>query len=70
MYVANIGLNGVLIVEGQDERQFFIRAEPWVQPMERVIFVESGDAGKPCSNPVLLRILPANKPNITDQVSR
>jgi hypothetical protein len=47
-------------VEGQNERQFFITAKTWVLPMERVIFVESGDAGNPTSNPVLLRILPSN----------
>ena len=59
VYVDNIGLNGVLIVEGQHERQFFITAESWVKPTERVIFVEeSGDVGGPTSNPVLLRILP------------
>ena len=34
VYVDNIGLNGVLIVEGQNERQFFLTAEPWVKPME------------------------------------
>lgn len=62
VYVDNIGLNGVLIVEGQQERQFFITAEPWVQPMERVIFVEAGEAGKPTSNPVILRVLPAGRP--------
>ena len=70
VYVDNIGLNGVLIVEGQNERQFFITAEPWVKPMERVIFVESGDAGKPTSNPVMLRILPPEKPKATDQASK
>lgn len=70
VYVDNIGLNGVLIVEGQSERQFFITAEPWVKPMERVIFVESGDADKPTSNPVILRILPSDEPKATDQVSR
>ena len=70
VYVDNIGLNGVLIVEGQNERQFFLTAEPWVKPMERVMFVESGDAGKPTSNPVILRILPAAKPAATDQALR
>ena len=61
VYVDNIGLNGVLIVEGQSERQFFVTAEPWVEPMERVIFVEAGAAGNPTSNPVMLRILPADR---------
>ena len=69
VYVDNIGLNGVLIVEGQNERQFFITAEPWVQPMERVIFVQSDVSGNPTSNPVLLRILPPDHPQPTDQAS-
>ena len=70
VYVDNIGLNGVLIVEGQDERQIFITAEPWVKAMERVIFVESGEAGRPTSNPVILRILPSEIPGEADQASR
>lgn len=69
VFADNIGLNGVLIVEGQDERQFFITAEPWVQPMERVIFVEAGPAHKPTSNPVLLRILP-QEPEVNDQAAK
>lgn len=70
VYVDNIGLNGVLIVEGQTERQFFITAESWVKPVERVIFVEAGDADKPTSNPVILRILPGEQPGPMEQVSR
>ncbi len=58
VYVDNIGLNGVLIVEGQDQRQFFLTAEPWVEPTERLIFVEADAAEKPTSQPVLLRVLP------------
>ena len=30
VYVDNIGLNGLLIVEGQTEREFFITADDWV----------------------------------------
>jgi hypothetical protein len=69
VYVDNIGLNGVLIVEGQDERQFFITVEPWVQPMERLIFVEASEAGSPTSAPVILRVLP-QQPTAGQQVSR
>ena len=58
VYVDNIGLNGVLIVEGASERQIFITAEPWVRPMERVVFVEAAVAHRPTSQPVLLRVLP------------
>jgi hypothetical protein len=62
VYVDNIGLNGVLIVEGDVERQFFLTAEPWVPPMERWIFVESDVEGTPTSRPALLRVLPALDP--------
>jgi hypothetical protein len=57
VYVDNIGLNGVLIPEGHSERVFFITAEPWVEPMERVIFLEAAEADRPTSNPAVLRIV-------------
>jgi hypothetical protein len=65
VYVDNIGLNGVLIVEGQAERQFFLTAEPWVTPMERYIFVEADVDGKPTSLPVILRVLPADSDSLS-----
>ncbi|MFK7766033.1 MAG: c-type cytochrome domain-containing protein [Mariniblastus sp.] len=57
VYVDNTGLNGVLIPEGQTERTFFITAEDWVKPCERLIFLEAGESGKPSSNPVILRVI-------------
>jgi hypothetical protein len=36
--VLNIGLNGVLITETQTERTVVLRAEPWVQPIERPFY--------------------------------
>ena len=57
VYVDNIGLNGVLIPEGDSERVFFITAEPWVEPMERIIFLEAAEADRPTSNPAVLRIV-------------
>lgn len=35
--VMNIGLNGILVLPGQTEREVVIYAEPWVQPIERPI---------------------------------
>jgi hypothetical protein len=58
VYVDNIGLNGVLITESQNERTIFITAEPWVTACERLVFVEAGEAGRPTSQPLLLRVLP------------
>ena len=57
VYVANTGLNGVLIPKGEMERTFTIAAEQWVKPCERLIFLEAGESGKPSSNPVVLRVL-------------
>ena len=58
VFVNNTGLNGVLIPPGETEREFTLTAEPMVQPCERLIFVESEEAGRPCSNPAILRVLP------------
>ncbi|MCA9215265.1 MAG: hypothetical protein KDB27_19490 [Planctomycetales bacterium] len=60
IYVDNIGLNGVLIPEGQNERTIFITAEPWVKPTERWVFMEAGVANNPTSYPILLRVVPRN----------
>jgi hypothetical protein len=69
VYVDNSGLNGVLIVEGQDRRQFFLTAESWVQPMDRWIFVEASEVGGPTSAPVILRVRP-KQPGSDQQASR
>jgi hypothetical protein len=39
--VLNIGLNGILIMPGQTEREIVISCEPWVQPTEMPIVVLS-----------------------------
>ncbi|MEZ6119044.1 MAG: WD40 repeat domain-containing protein [Pirellulaceae bacterium] len=58
VFVDNTGLNGVLIPPDQTERTIFITAEPWVQPAERWVFVESEGHGNAVSQPILLQILP------------
>ena len=57
VYVDNTGLNGVLIPPDKNERTFFLTAESWVKPSERLIFLEAQEAGKPSSNPAILRVL-------------
>ncbi len=57
VYVDNIGLNGVLIPPGESERTIFLTAESFVQPCERLVFLEAEEAGKPSSNPVILRVI-------------
>ena len=61
IYVDNTGLNGVLITPEDTERTFFLTAEPWLEPSERLIFLEAQEAGKPSSNPAVLRVI-ANTP--------
>jgi WD40 repeat protein len=56
VYVDNIGLNGLLIPEGETERDFFLTAAKWVPESERLIFFRAkGDGGQP-TPPVLLRV--------------
>jgi len=39
--VDNLGLNGVMIRQGESERMIFISAEDWVQPLTRPIFASA-----------------------------
>ena len=57
VYVDHTGLNGVLIPEHETERVFFITSETWVEPQERIIFLEAAEAGAPTSNPAILRVV-------------
>ena len=43
--VDNIGLNGVLIPEGQTERQIFLKAAPWVPETSRPFHAVASNAG-------------------------
>ncbi len=57
VFVANIGLNGVLITEAESERDVYVRAEPWVKSgEERLVFIRAEVNGNPTSAPALLRI--------------
>lgn len=60
--VDNIGLNGVLIPKGQDERQIFFSAAKWVEETDRLVYAQAKQAGNPTSLPVWLRVRnPAEK---------
>ncbi|MCA9270831.1 MAG: hypothetical protein KDA41_20265, partial [Planctomycetales bacterium] len=54
VYVDNIGLNGVLLLAGQNEREVFITADDWVPTGRRLFFLQLDQEGKPCSWPVTL----------------
>lgn len=61
VYVDNIGLNGLLIVEGKQERTFYITAAPWVPETTRPFHLVANIPGSPASIPVLLHVRrPAN----------
>jgi hypothetical protein len=60
VYIDNIGLNGLLIIEDQTERTFFITAADWTLPSTRLFHIKTSDAGGHASWPVRVRILPRN----------
>ena len=54
--VMDIGLNGVLIPEGQGERQVFLQCAPWVTEQDRLCYARAREAGNPTSKPVMLHV--------------
>jgi hypothetical protein len=54
--VSDIGLNGVLITEKENDRQIFIEAEAWVAETERICYAKAREAGNPTTFPVLLKV--------------
>ena len=62
VFVDNIGLNGLLIVEGQDEREFFITAAPIVRPCRRLFHLHATADGGQASVPVVINVLPPETP--------
>ncbi|HXG48175.1 MAG TPA: c-type cytochrome domain-containing protein [Methylomirabilota bacterium] len=58
LYVDNIGLNGLLIVEGQEEREFFITAAPMARPGRRLFHLRTTADDGQASAPVWINVLP------------
>ena len=56
--IDNLGLNGLLIVEGQDEREFFITAAPKTAVGRRLFHLRAGPDGGQASVPAVLTVLP------------
>jgi WD40 repeat protein len=60
--VDNIGLNGILIPEDQDQRQLFLQAAGWVPETDRTCFAEAKNlgadpaGGNQSSRPLLLKV--------------
>ena len=63
LFVDNIGLNGLLIVEGQDEREFFITAAPIAKPCRRLFHLRTQAEGGQTSLPAVINVLPAAAPS-------
>jgi hypothetical protein len=57
-FIDNLGLNGLLIVEGQNEREFFITAAPKAAPGRRLFHLRAGPDGGQVSLPAVLNVLP------------
>ncbi|MFO0904938.1 MAG: c-type cytochrome domain-containing protein [Pirellulales bacterium] len=55
--VDDIGLNGVLLPEGQTERTLFLSCEPWVPATERLFHAVAKVDGDQASRPVWLRVV-------------
>ncbi|QDU75713.1 WD domain, G-beta repeat [Bremerella volcania] len=56
--VANLGLNGLMIMSGHDEREFFITADEVAQPTSRLFHLQTGSDGGHATQPVLLHVRP------------
>jgi hypothetical protein len=54
--VDNIGLNGVLIPEGQSERQIFLTCARWVPDVDRKFYALANNAGGQSSLPITLHV--------------
>ena len=63
LYVDNIGLNGLLLLDGQQERDFFITAAKWVPEQSRLFHLQSGANGGIVTPPVLLHVREKDEPD-------
>lgn len=64
VYVDNIGLNGLLIVEGESERDFFVTASKIARPGRRMFHLRARADDGQASRPVVLNVLPAEGPAV------
>ena len=60
VFVDNIGLNGLLLLAGQSEREFFITASPVARPSSGTFYLKS-NVDSATSQPVVLKILPRDE---------
>jgi len=55
--VDNIGLNGLLLLKGESERDIFLRTAPFAEPGERLIHLRTTAADKTAAPPVILSVV-------------
>ncbi len=58
VYVDNIGLNGLLLLAGQNEREFFITADAIAEPGQRLFFLQAEIDGGVTTPPIVVEVLP------------
>lgn len=56
VFVDNIGLNGLTLLQGENEREFFITAAKWVPETTRLFHLRAEVEGNPTSWPVVLHV--------------
>lgn len=56
VYVADVGLNGVQLLEGQNERQIFIQCAPWVTETDRPGYMRVREINSPTTPPIIIRV--------------
>jgi hypothetical protein len=54
--VDNLGLNGITLLEDQEQGEIFLKAAPWVKEQECLAHAVCRDAGKQASLPFILRV--------------
>ncbi|MFG0265683.1 MAG: c-type cytochrome domain-containing protein [Rhodopirellula sp. JB055] len=65
VYVDNIGLSGLLVLPNEDEREFFITADPVAEPGKRSFFLVSNNDGGVASFPITVEIRDASAMSVT-----
>ena len=61
VYVDNIGLNGILIPEGETSRTVFLTAAPWVRESTRWLFLRANQDGTQTTFPMKLHVVHQRK---------
>jgi hypothetical protein len=54
--VDNLGLNGITLLDGQNEGEIHLKADYWVHEMDRLIFAKTRGFGEQTSLPVILHV--------------